>query len=575
MTEHYSLGKYRATVENAIAEASRKSWVRRLWAKDATLWKTDSGHAAIIANAMGWLNVAEELAVKTRRVKSFAEEVRAKGFTSTCLLGMGGSSLCPEVCAVTYGKKTGFLNLLVLDTTDPASILNVERKLDLARTLFIVASKSGGTIESASLQKYFYEKLAKVKGGMAGENFVAITDPGTSLENLANDLRFRDTFLNMKDIGGRYSALSYFGLVPMALIGLDVDEILKRAANMMQRCQVTEDPTANPGLRLGVTLGTLALSGLDKLTLHFSPEISTFGWWVEQLVAESTGKEGLGILPVEGETLGTPSLYGNDRVFIQVHLAGGNNAASEAHLRTLEEAGHPVLRWELQDAMDLGSEFFLWEFATAVAGAVLAINPFDQPNVQESKDNTQRIIRRYSETRRFDEGMPAAHEGPLSLYCSPEMTQTLLTGGAGLPPSSLPTALASFFRMAQPRDYAALLAYIDRSPANGAALDAIRVCLREKLGVAATIGFGPRFLHSTGQLHKGGANNGIFLQITAQDSADIEIPGASYSFGTLKRAQSIGDMEALIMRGRRAVRLHIEGDLADGLLRLAHIVESF
>jgi glucose-6-phosphate isomerase len=573
MGERFALSKYVEEADQAVATAIRESWVDRIWAKEAALWKEEPAHRTLIENSLGWLTVAQDMRARVQDIKSFVDSVRGMGLKTACLLGMGGSSLCPEVSAATFGSKTGYLELVVLDTSDPVSIIKAENALDLPRTLFVVASKSGHTIESDSLQKYFYEKLWKVKGEKAGENFIAITDPGSPLDRLAQELAFLQIFRNPKDIGGRFSALSYFGLVPMALIGLDLDDILDRARRMTEKCR-SADRSANPGLRLGIALGILARHGRDKLTLVLPPEIHTFGAWVEQLVAESTGKEGVGVLPVDGEPLGPPAAYQDDRVFVGITLAGAGEPYAEARLRELEGAGHPVLRWEIGDALDLGGEFFLWEFAAAVAGAVMRVNPFDQPNVRESKENTQRLIRQYLDTGLFEVTKPLAMDGPLSFYCFPEMAAKILfsTGGAGK--NGLRAALAAFLKLSQPHGYFAFLAYLERSPANMDLLAAMRLHVRDKLRAATTLGIGPRFLHSTGQFHKGGPDNGLFLQITATDADDLSIPGEGYSFGTLKKAQATGDLQSLQVHGRRAVRLHIDGEVKEGLERLGNLLRQ-
>jgi glucose-6-phosphate isomerase len=510
-----SLGRHRKAFDSALAEASSKSYVGRIWSRDATLWKSDEPHRKIIESALGWLDVARPMKANVSGIQQFTNTIRRNGFTDACLLGMGGSSLCPEVCARTFGAREGYLHLTVLDTTDPDTVLAAEGRLNPERTLFIVSSKSGGTIESVSLQKYFFDKLRTLKGSRAGENFAAVTDPGTSLEKLASDLGFCRVFLNPKNIGGRYSALSYFGLVPMSLIGVDLEAILDRAIEVSAQCGQT-NPGDNPGLRLGVALGVLARAGLDKATFVLAPEIAAFGAWVEQLIAESTGKEGVGILPVDGEALGAPEVYGSDRVFIQLRVAGRSEPAVDARLKALENAGHPVVRRDLADTLALGGEFFIWEFATAVAGAVLGINPFDQPNVQESKGNTRRLI----------------HEAPA--------------------PEEEPQSPAALLRSVKRGDYVALLAYVERCPANDAVLEIARVVIRDRLRCATTVGYGPRYLHSTGQLHKGGANNGVFILLTGNGATDLAIPGEAYSLGRLKRAQASGDLQALLHHRRRA-----------------------
>jgi glucose-6-phosphate isomerase len=548
MTENYWLGGYQEAVDRAVAEAAEKSYARRIWDKDATLWKSEPEHVAIIQNALGWLDVARNMLGHVAEIQDFAEVIRSRNYSGACLLGMGGSSLCPEVCATTFGNKTGYPPLVVLDTTDPAAIIAAERKLDLQRTLFIVSSKSGGTIESSSLQKYFYQKLSPLKGERAGENFMAITDPGTSLERLALDQKFTRVFLNPKDIGGRYSALSYFGLVPMALLGIDIAQIRERALAMAERCSASLPAQENPGIVLGAALGVLASQKRqrrDKVTFVLSGEIAALGFWIEQLVAESTGKEGTGIVPIEGETL-APA-YPGDRVFVHIGLAGSREADLEQKLKSLANSGHPVIRLELKDKMDLGAEFFRWEFATAVAGIILGINPFDQPNVKESKDNTQRLVGEYLKTERLEGSTPVSVDEKIL-----EDFFKLLRSGNG--------------------DYVAILAYVERSQASIERLQSLRHTIRDRFNVATTYGFGPRFLHSTGQLHKGGADNGLFLQITVEDREKLTIPGENYSFSTLKKAQALGDLQALREHGRRVLALQIDGDLHQGLDRLQQTI---
>ena len=566
MSEKLSLGGYSETVDRTLSNAARNNYAGRIWARDASLWKEDPGHQKIIANSLGWLTVAADMKKNVPELQSFADSVRHKGFTAAFLLGMGGSSLCPDICSEIFGTRKGYLQLVVLDTTDPAAILAAENATDLARTLFIVSSKSGGTIESASLHKYFYEKLRRLKGNNAGDNFVAITDPGTSLEKLAHDQGFLHVFLNPRDIGGRYSALSFFGLVPMALIGMDIETILNRALHMAELCRETRNSAANPGTLLGAVLGALVLERRDKVTFAISPELSAFGYWLEQLIAESTGKEGTGILPVEGEVLGSPVRYGSDRVFAGMNLAETADSLSESGLGALETAGHPALRYRLQNRLDIGGEFFRWEFATAVAGAVLKIDPFDQPNVQESKDNTARLIQQYISTGRLPEDPPQLSEDPLSLYCKPIRSST--------GQDNIPEALSAFLKLVRPHDYVAIMAYVQRSAGATASLNLIRGLLRDNLKMATTVGFGPRFLHSTGQLHKGGPNNGVFLQITCEDKQDLPIPGEQYSFATLKRAQALGDLQSLIAHGRRVLRVHIRGEVGEGLERLSRIISG-
>jgi hypothetical protein len=506
---------------------------------------------------------------------AFASEVAAAGLKTAFLLGMGGSSLCPEVFSDIFGTAAGHLSLIVLDTTDPASIRAAEAAADPSSSLFIVSSKSGTTVETLSLYRYFRARV-EVKGvERPGSHFVAITDPGSPLERLAVEEGFRRCFRNSSDIGGRYSALTFFGLVPAALMGVDLSRLLDRASRMSAMCGPGSLPSGNAGVRLGAILGEAALAGMDKLTFLTSPEIASFGYWVEQLVAESTGKEGRGLLPVEGEAPGKSDSYRRDRIVVHLRLSGGENREADAAATSLREMGHPLVRLDLEDAWDIGGEFLRWEVATATAAAVLEVDPFDEPNVKESKDNTGRIL----DAALAGEGLPAPvpvlEAAPLAFHMGGGLADRLRTitrergwepGAAGL--------LAAFLHRPDPSDYVSIQAYIERSPAHAALLAAIRTSLRDRLALATTLGYGPRFLHSTGQYHKGGPDRGIFLQITADDREDLPIPGSPFTFGVLKSAQAQGDLEALAGRGRRALRVHIHGHPADGLKALARCVEN-
>jgi transaldolase / glucose-6-phosphate isomerase len=487
---------------------------KRIWARDPTVWKNDP-NTPEIRDRLGWLTVGKAMAQQVKDLKAFADEVRAE-FSRVVLCGMGGSSLAPEVLWRTFGAAPDHPSLVVLDSTDPRAVRQAEQGGDLAKTLFIISSKSGTTQESDSFFRYFWERT-----GGRGRQFVAITDPGTPLERLAGERGFRHTFSNPADIGGRYSALSFFGLVPAALIGVDVKTLLHRAHRMAECCAAWVPALENPAAWLGAALGEAALAGRDKVTFVLSPGVSSFGLWVEQLIAESTGKEGKGILPVADEPLGAPGVYGQDRVFVSMALAGETDAAIESRLSELEKAGHPVVHLRLDDRYDLGQEFFRWEFATAVAGAVLGINPFDQPNVAESKANTKAVLAKKSPPS------PAASAGELE----------------------------KFFAAIMPGDYLAITAYLPPTPENDRRLAAIRLRLRDRLKVATTFGYGPRFLHSTGQLHKGGRPIGHFLQITQRAEQDLPIPGERFTFGQLEAAQAEGDLLALRSRGRPVIRI--------------------
>jgi len=519
-------------VATAIGEL--ETVLARIWARDHTLWKPQPTE---IVNRLGWLDIAERMQGELPAIQALVEAVRAAGYTNVLLLGMGGSSLAPEVFSKTFGPQPGAPTLAVLDSTDPGAVLAFADRLLLDKTLFIVSTKSGGTVETLSFFKFFYNRVVEAVGTEhAGAHFMAITDPGSSLATLAADYHFRATFLNDPNIGGRYSALSFFGLVPAALLGIDLPTLLDRAAAAARH---------NMGGDLGAIIGTLAREGRDKLTFFTSPQIASFGDWVEQLVAESTGKEGKGILPVVGEPIAPPTAYDDDRLFVHLSIAG--DTSLDAELAALEAAGYPVLRLSLNDLYDLGAQFFTWELATAVAGHFLQVNPFDQPNVESAKVLARKMVKTYVET-----GM--------------------LPPGEAVPPSA--DALRRFMAQAHPGDYVALQAYIQPTPEADAALNALRLGLRDRYKLATTVGYGPRFLHSTGQLHKGDRGNGLFIQFTADAWRDAAIPdvagqsGSAISFGVLEMAQALGDYQALRDAGRRVIRFHLGQDAVGELRRV-------
>jgi glucose-6-phosphate isomerase len=515
------------------------------------VWKEDPTE---IGNRLGWLNSAETMLEQRSRLQDLVDSVRGDGITDVLLLGMGGSSLAPEVFSNVFGGQIdGMPRMAVLDSTDPGAVLAQAERLDPARTLFIVATKSGGTAETLSFFKYFYNWTARALGrDSAGAHFVAITDRGSKLDNLAARYGFRTVFRNDPNIGGRFSALSYFGLVPAALVGVDLETLLEQALIMSRNCEPANGGIGsdNIGAWLGAVLGALALAGRDKVTFVTSPELADFPDWVEQLIAESTGKEGRGILPVVGEPPGPPDVYGDDRLFVYLWLGGSCTPGGDqdAWLEALEGAGQPVIRLELRDLYDLGEQFFLWEMATAIAGHLLGINPFDQPNVEAAKVLARKAIDAYGETGKLPADKPAPLEG---------------------------SALRCFLEQAQPGDYVSLQAYLQPTPETDAALLALRTSVRDRLKLATTVGYGPRFLHSTGQLHKGDAGNGLFVQFTADDPQDADIPdeagaeASSISFGVLKLAQALGDKQALSAAGRRVIRFHLGEDIAGGLNVLA------
>ncbi len=563
-------------LDGVLAKLDADDFLAKLWTHDPTPWSSEPHHWAIIKHALGWLNFPQTVFEHAADLTAFAAEM-AKAHTHVVVLGMGGSSLAPDVLRATFGPIANFPTLHVLDSSDPAQVATLERALDLPRSLFIVASKSGTTVEPESFFRYFYERMQKVVGSQyAGGHFVAITDPDTQLAREAADAGFARVFINDPDIGGRYSALSYFGMVPAALAGYDVKTILDRGLGALRANDRSVAPSRAPGVRFGATIGSLAKAGRDKLTIVTHPEVAAFGAWAEQLVAESTGKSGVGIVPIEGETLGFPDDYGADRAFVYVgsglppneHLEGAmDGGAIETRLHLLEEAGHPVIRLAMSDRLDIGEQFALWEIATATAGALLGIDAFDQPNVQESKDNTKRILADYQRTGAFV-------EPPVDVR-TPSANLTALAGSRdaahGLATDAdLGEAISAIVAQIRPGDYVAFTAYIEMNEQHRIALHDIRQGVRDALKVATTVGFGPRFLHSTGQLHKGGPATGVFFQLTTDTPAadDRQIPGM-VTFGALERAQALGDFESLDSRGRRGVRIHLSGPLPMALEALA------
>jgi transaldolase/glucose-6-phosphate isomerase len=560
-----SLGKYADAVSAAIREAEKGDVMRRVWRKEAALWKSEEEHQKIIKNSLGWLGVADTMIGVEDELAAFAAEMRDRGFTHVVLNGMGGSSLAPEVLRRTFGRQEGYPELLVLDSTDPDTVAAFRGKVDPAKTLFVVSSKSGTTTEPLMFYRYWFGEVGKVKEN-PGENFLAVTDPGTKMEADAARDRFKRVFVNPPDIGGRYSALSYFGMVPAALMGLDIKKLLDRAERVVHACSQVVPAGENPGARLGVIIGECAKAGRDKLTIVADPRVESFGLWVEQLVAESTGKEGKGVVPVAGEPLGAPSVYGDDRLFVSISV-GRSDSETESKLKALEAAGHPVVYRTLNDAYDLGEEFFLWEIATAVAGWRLGINPFDQPNVQESKDATKELLEAFKRDGRLQGQTLLAEGDGLTVYADD-------SARAALAADSVPGLFKAHLQRAKPGDYIALLDYFEESEDAGGIVQKIRTHLRDATRCATTTGYGPRFLHSTGQLHKGGPDSGVFIQVTAADALDVEIPGEPFTFSTLKQAQALGDFRSLATRGRRALRVEIGTDVTAGLRKLYDIVRE-
>ena len=560
-------GASKTEIAAALDSLGAKQFVRRLYARDALLWKSDPEQCEAIRKRLGWLDSMQDFMVHADAIMGFAREIRDAQFKHVVLLGMGGSSLCPEVARETFGDESGWPKLLVLDNTDAAAVRAVEAEIDLGRTLFLVASKSGTTTETSCFYRYFYGRESEKGIDRAGSHFVAITDPGTGLAEEARTRGFRRVFENPEDIGGRYSAISYFGLLPMALMGIDVRVLLDRALQMRKSCGPSVPPDSNPGVSLGTLLGIHARNGRDKVTFVFSPSIKRFGAWAEQLLAESTGKEGRGLIPVDAEELGKPESYAGDRMFVFLGLKEENDPKTEKQLQALEASGHPVVRLEMKDKLSLGAEFVRWEVATASAGAILGVNPFDEPNVAESKKNTAVLLQEWKQTGKFGEGKPIISDDRLSVYCAEE-TSWLSPGNL----SSMGSFLNAFLDLARSPDYIALLAYFSTNPARDKRLQALRLKLRVRAKVATTLGYGPRYLHSTGQLHKGGPKLGVFLMFTATPGRDLAIPGEEYGFAVLQRAQALGDFRALNSKGLRVIRIDLGSNINRGLKALTELL---
>ncbi len=538
--------------------------VRRLWNKDTSLW-TSSGED----QWLGWLDLAEAGGAPVDVYKEFAKDVQSRHFEHVVVCGMGGSSLCPEVLRMTFGTIAGFPELHVLDSTDPAQIRLLEERLALAKTLFIVSSKSGSTLEPKVFKAYFQERLRQVLGRTdVGDRFVAVTDPGSALEKTARTEGFAHVFHGVPSVGGRYSALSHFGMIPGAAMGLDVTDFLKRAGRMAAATSPNVAVDANPGVELGAVLGAAARRGIDKLTLVTSPGIYDLGAWLEQLVAESTGKDGIAIIPVDREKLGAPEVYGDDRLFVYVRLESTVDPDQEKAVDRLVGSEMPVVTIPIKDVRDLGQELFRWEIATAVASSILGIHPFDQPDVEASKIATKKLTAEYERSGRLPEERPLLDSEGICVYTDDANAAAL--GRI----SSLEGCLRAHLALIGEGDYFAILAYLEMSERHETILQSIRHRVRDAKRVATCLGFGPRFLHSTGQAYKGGPNNGVFLQLTCDDAEDLAIPGHRFSFGTVKTAQARGDFEVLVARDRRALRLHLGASVKDDLLRVNEVVEK-
>ena len=553
-----------SAVTAALNDWKSNNKVARLWQKDASLWSgTDEN------KWLGWLTITDEQLANINVLKEFAAEVKKRKFKHAILLGMGGSSLCPEVLRLTFGKIAGFPEMHVLDSTDPAQIKAIEKKLDLKKTLCIVSSKSGSTLEPNIFKQYFFERVkAKVGAKEVGSRFVAVTDPGSKMQQVAENDKFWKIFPGVPGIGGRYSALSNFGMVPAAVIGLDVPKFLKTTHEMVSACGASSEADKNPGVILGAILGSAANQGRDKVTIIASPGIHDLGAWLEQLLAESTGKIGKGIIPVDREKLGKPESYGNDRVFAYLRLASKPNRAQDAAVAALEKAGHPVVRVTLPNTQAIGQEFFRWEIATAVAGSIIGIDAFNQPDVEASKIETRKLTSEYEATGHLPAESPFFEAAGVKLFADEKNTGALSGGG------KLVDVLKKHLTRAGAGDYFAVLGYIPMNAENEKVLQEFRHAVRDKKKIATCLGFGPRFLHSTGQAYKGGPNSGVFLQITCDDASDLAVPGQKYTFGVVKAAQARGDFSVLAERGRRALRVHLGKNLKSGLKALSKAVQQ-
>jgi glucose-6-phosphate isomerase len=556
----------RGAVDAAAADWTDNNKVDRFWQKDPSLWTRDGEE-----NWMGWLDIVERQQADIANLAELGADVETGGLKTILLLGMGGSSLCPEVLAVTFGQQGDFPTLHIVDSTSPSQVKAVRDKLNLAETLVIVASKSGSTLEPNILKQYFFEQMKDAVGAeAAGSHFIAITDPGSKMEQVAKADGFRDIFYGDPAIGGRYSALSNFGMVPATAAGLDIGKVLDEAAKAVA---AAKKPVAdNLAVQLGLILGTAANAGRDKITIFTSPEIYDLGAWLEQLIAESTGKIGKGITPVDREAIGAPDVYGNDRVFAYVRLSGTADWSADAKVAAIEAAGHPVVHIEIADRYEIFGQFFSWEIATAVAGSVMGINPFNQPDVESAKIETRALTTAYEQTGKLEEQTPVLEDKGIRLYASEDYAATTLKTEAQ------DGTLAGFLRVhlnqIHAGDYFATLAFLPMFPEHEAAIQGFRHKVRDAKKVATCLGFGPRFLHSTGQDYKGGPNTGVFLQITADDAVDVEIPGQKYSFGVVIAAQAAGDLAVLQSRGRRAMRVHLGADVAEGLKTLSAAIDE-
>ena len=550
-----------ATVRSTIVDWQSSGKMKRLWDRDSSLWSGEDE-----SKWLGWLDIVEEQQAQHGQLLNLAKEVHTRGFEHILLLGMGGSSLCPEVLRMTFGRIPHFPALHVLDSTDPAQVKAFEHQIDIAKTLFIVSSKSGSTLEPNIFKQYYFERAKQVVGAdKVGSHFIAVTDPGSKMQQVAEHDRFLHIFFGRPSIGGRYSALSNFGMVPAAAMGLDTKKFLDRAAEMVHACGAGSAVEENPGAVLGIILGAAANAGRDKITIITSHGISDLGAWLEQLIAESTGKIGKGIIPVDREHLASPDVYGSDRIFAYIRLETEPDAEQDAKITALEKAGHPVVRIVMPDIYDLGAEFFRWEIATAVAGSLIHINPFNQPDVEASKVATRTLTSEYEQKGSLPPEKPIVEDSGIKLFTDEKNAAELAKSASD---KSLVGYLKAHLNRIHAGDYFAVLGYIQMNDEHEQSLQAVRHDIRDKKHVANCLGFGPRFLHSTGQAYKGGPNSGVFLQITCDDAVELPVPGQKYTFGVVKAAQARGDFQVLAERGRRALRVHLGKDLKSGLAAL-------
>ena len=560
------LGRHTERVRAALESLQAQRWLQRFWENDASLWSRDQTVQTAIRQRLGWLTIPRVMRRGLEDLRAATQELQQLGFRRALVLGMGGSGLFAEICRNTFGVAPHHLDLAVLDTTDPTAIQLHQRRGSLRDLLVIVSSKSGTTAEISALSTYFYEVFRSADLD-AGAHCLGITDAGSPLDVDAKALKFRRVFTHGPttgaDVGGRFSALTYFGLVPASLLGMDTSQLLERAVEMLERCGSATPLQDHPAAMLGAVLGALAMAGRDKLTLLCAPGLASFGTWVEQIVAESTGKSGKGIVPIEREPLHGPSQYAADRLFIELQLTSEIDRTLDRQVHALMAAGHPVVRIHWHDRYDLGGEVIRWSMATTVAGSLMGLNPFDEPNVQESKDRTKALLAQYARDGRFPEMTPVWSGDGLALY-----------GTMPEAPRSMTQAFASFFHQGRAGDYVAVLSFLPRTDALDQAVRGVREILAEQVGLATMVGFGPRYLHSTGQLYKGGPDTGLFLQLTAEEPHDVPVPGESFTFGALKQAQALGDFQAMQQKGRRILRVHLRGDLERAMHQVAGAVED-